>query len=109
GRVTEPGSRCIPHVGQLPHPERTICGCLGQVYSTRLEATGISGSSAIPQRGPGPGFATSTSGHSGQTYFAPGSARGMTGGAGFGPEVFANAGPMLTICVLVSDREPEER
>ena len=46
---------------------RTISGCMGQVYSVLVSATGNSGSSAMPQVGQGPGFGSRTSGHMGQT------------------------------------------
>src|SRR4051794_40217550 len=32
--VTVRGSRAMPQIGQLPGRSRTICGCIGQVYST---------------------------------------------------------------------------
>ncbi len=66
--VTVRGSSAIPQIGQWPGPGRTISGCIGQVYSTRVAvATGISCSSAIPQRGQASGLADRTSGHIGQT------------------------------------------
>jgi hypothetical protein len=40
---------------------------MGQVYSVRDAAMGVSVSNAIPQLGHGPGFASCTSGHMGQT------------------------------------------
>src|SRR6266576_5586902 len=30
---TARGSKAMPQIGQLPGPSRTICGCIGQVYS----------------------------------------------------------------------------
>src|SRR5271157_6025565 len=54
--VTVRGSRAMPQIGQEPGSERTISGCIGQVYSVRAEATGVSASRAIPQDGQGPGF-----------------------------------------------------
>src|SRR5208337_4860042 len=45
--VTVRGSRVMPQIGQLPGSARTICGCIGQVYSVLVAATaGDSGSSA---------------------------------------------------------------
>jgi hypothetical protein len=43
---------------------------MGQVYSTLVVTTGISGSSAIPQLGHGPGLVSRTSGHMRQTSFS---------------------------------------
>ena len=54
-------------MGQLPGPGRTICGCIGHVYSVFVE--GDSDSSAMPQLGHGPDLDWRTSGHMGQTYF----------------------------------------
>src|ERR1700674_3164355 len=66
--VTVRGSSAMPQIGQFPGSARTICGCIGQVYS-RLVAgrAGDSGSSAIPHLGQGPGPICRTSGHIGQT------------------------------------------
>src|SRR5579864_7695403 len=64
--VTVRGSRAMPQIGQEPGSERTILGCIGQVYSVRVAETGISGSSAMPQEGHAPGFDSRTSGHMGQ-------------------------------------------
>jgi hypothetical protein len=44
-----------------------ISGCIGQVYSVRVAAGGISGSSAMPQVGQGPALLARTLGHIGQT------------------------------------------
>ncbi len=33
--VTVRGSSAMPQIGQAPGPSRTICGCMGQVYSVR--------------------------------------------------------------------------
>ena len=56
--VTSRGSSAIPQIGQLPGPDRTISGCIGQVYSVR-DAGGatVEGSRAMPHLGqlPGPG------------------------------------------------------
>src|SRR5229473_420238 len=66
--VTVRGSRAMPHIGQLPGPARTICGCIGQMDSV-LVAVGVgdSGSSTMPHFGQGPGPTCRTSGHIGQT------------------------------------------
>ena len=48
--VTVRGSSAMPQMGQDPGSERTISGCIGQVYSVREAAMGTSGSSAIPQK-----------------------------------------------------------
>ncbi len=65
--VTVRGSRTIPQMGHEPGPGRTISGCMGQVYSVRVEAMGTSGSRAMPQEGQAPGLVWRTSGHMGQT------------------------------------------
>ena len=54
--VTVRGSSAMPQIGHEPGPGRTICGCMGQVYSVRVAASGTSGSSAMPQEGQAPGF-----------------------------------------------------
>jgi hypothetical protein len=54
--VASRGSRAIPQIGQLPGSERTISGCIGQVYSVRLAGGGIIFcSSATPHFGQLPG------------------------------------------------------
>jgi hypothetical protein len=53
--VTCRGSRAIPQIGQLPGSERTISGCIGQTYSTRMASETVSGSRAIPHFGHAPG------------------------------------------------------
>src|SRR6202521_233868 len=66
--VTVRGSSVIPQIGQFPGPARTICGCIGQVYSRLVAGSaGDSESSAIPHFGQGPGPNCRTSGHIGQT------------------------------------------
>ena len=65
--VTVRGSRAMPQMGHDPGSGRTISGCMGQVYSVRVEARGTSGSSAMPQEGQAPGLGSRTSGHMGQT------------------------------------------
>ena len=53
--VTVRGSSAMPQIGQVPGPSRTICGCMGQVYSMRsVAAEGWVGSSAIPHFGQAP-------------------------------------------------------
>ncbi len=40
--VTVRGSSAMPQMGQAPGPSRTICGCMGQVYSVRsFECDGL--------------------------------------------------------------------
>jgi hypothetical protein len=80
----------MPQIGQLPGPERTISGCIGHVYSTRVADVGISGSSAIPQRGQASGLAERTSGHIGQMK-APVAAEVRTAEAEDGGIAFAGA------------------
>src|SRR6266567_7414700 len=63
--VTVRGSRAMPQMGHDPGSERTISGCMGQVYSVRVDAMGTSGSSAMPQEGQAPGLGSRTSGHMG--------------------------------------------
>src|SRR5579862_3305493 len=65
--VTVRGSRAMPQMGHEPGVGRMISGCMGQVYSVRVEATGTSASRAMPQEGQAPGFGSRTSGHMGQT------------------------------------------
>src|SRR5689334_7804948 len=65
------GSNAIPQMGQVPGSDRTISGCIGQVYSVLDLASGSAGSSAIPHLGQGAGLFSDTSGHMGQTYFVP--------------------------------------
>ena len=67
GGVTVRGSSAMPQMGQVPGSERTISGCMGQVYSVREAARGRSGSSAIPHEGQGTGLVSRTSGHMGHT------------------------------------------
>ena len=67
--VTVRGSSAMPQIGHAPGASRTISGCIGHVYSTRV-AGGVAsaGSSAMPHFGHGPGWSCSTSGSIGQTY-----------------------------------------
>ena len=68
--VTVRGSRAMPQMGQAPGPSRTICGCMGQVYSVRSAwGEGSVASSAMPHFGQAPGFAARTSGCMGQVYW----------------------------------------
>jgi|GEM_PF-4589045 len=54
--LTTRGSNIIPQMGQLPGCERTICGCIGQVYSVfDADWIGAAGSSAILHFGHEPG------------------------------------------------------
>src|SRR5208282_4809793 len=67
--VTMRGSRAMPQIGQLPCSARTTSGCMGQVNSVLLAASGgDSGSNAMPHFGHGPGPSCRTSGHIGQTW-----------------------------------------
>jgi len=84
----------MPQIGQAPGAERTISGCMGQVYSTRVCATGTSGSRAMPQEGQAPGLLSRTSGHIGQTYAQEGWVLGGTGGGG--ADGLAGAPPRIT-------------
>src|ERR1022692_1173021 len=61
--VTVRGSSAMPQIGHEPGPGRTISGCMGQVYSVRVDARGTSASSAMPQDGQAPGLGSRTSGH----------------------------------------------
>src|SRR5664279_686080 len=71
--VTSRGSSAMPHIGQLPGPGRTICGCIGHVYSVCLAgAVTVTGSSAMPHFGQLPGPVCLISGCMGQVYSACG-------------------------------------
>ena len=66
--VTVRGSSAMPQIGQLPGSERTISGCMGQVYSRLVAGSaGDSDSSAMPHLGHAPGAGCRTSEHIGQT------------------------------------------
>ena len=70
--VTSRGSSAMPQIGQLPGPARTICGCIGQVYSVRFDgAETVTGSRAIPHFGQLPGPICFTSGCIGHVYSVP--------------------------------------
>src|SRR3989337_1682372 len=62
------GSSAMPQIGQLPGSVRTICGCIGQVYSVTFDLAGMgfTGSKAMPHFGHEPGVAWRTSGCMGQ-------------------------------------------
>ena len=89
------GSRAMPHLGQAPGLSLTTSGCMGQVYSVFVVATGTPfGSRAMPHLGQLPGPSCSTSGSMGQVYTAvwadeplsadaptPGGARYLSGAA----------------------------
>ena len=65
-------SSAMPHLGQLPGWSCTTSGCIGQVYSIRVDGSGApAGSSAMPQIGQLPGWSCSISGSIGQMYSAP--------------------------------------
>src|SRR6202171_1269448 len=50
--VTVRGSSAIPQIGQFPGSVRTICGCIGQVYSRLVAGSASdSGSRALPPFG----------------------------------------------------------
>ena len=75
------GSSAMPQIGQAPGAARTISGCIGQVYSTRvIGPAGNSGSSAMPHDGHGTGVASRTSGHMGHTYAAGAGRRALGAG-----------------------------
>src|SRR5215469_12020464 len=57
-------SSAMPQMGHDPGWDRTISGCIGQVYSVPAVA-GNSGSNAMPQDGQAPGLDSRTSGHMG--------------------------------------------
>jgi uncharacterized protein YraI len=60
------GSKAMPQIGQVPGSSRTISGCMGQVYWTRVRAAGVAGSSAMPHFGQAAGWGELTPGHMGQ-------------------------------------------
>ncbi len=66
--LTTRGSSSIPQIGQLPGCERTICGCMGQVYSVAAAGRGPvrPARSAMPHFGQLPGPSCRTSGCIGQ-------------------------------------------
>src|ERR1035438_7109997 len=67
--VISRGSSAMPQIGQEPGASRTICGCIGQVYSVRLAgAVTVAGSSAMPQIGQEPGASRTICGCIGQVY-----------------------------------------
>src|ERR687891_369182 len=81
-RLTVLGSSAIPQIGQEPGSGRTISGCIGQTYSTRVAgAVSAAGSNAMPHLGQAPGLDSRTSGSIGQSYL-PCSALSVFGGFG---------------------------
>jgi len=65
--LTVRGSRAMPQIGHGPGSSRTICGCMGQVYSIFVAGSAArTGSSAIPHLGQSPGPCCRTSGSMGQ-------------------------------------------
>src|SRR5271165_3834662 len=67
--VTSRGSSAMPQIGHEPGASRTICGCIGQVYSMRLAGGGaVAGSRAMPHFGQLPGPICLISGCIGQVY-----------------------------------------
>src|ERR1017187_1397039 len=73
--VTSRGSSAMPQMGHGPGASRTICGCIGQVYSVRLAgAVTVAGSSAMPHLGQLPGPGCLISGCMGHVYSPCGSA-----------------------------------
>src|SRR6266851_1814493 len=63
------GSRAIPQIGHEPGLSRTICGCMGHVYSVFVVgAAARTGSRAMPHFGQSPGPCWRTSGSIGQVY-----------------------------------------
>src|ERR1039457_6893175 len=84
--VTSRGSSAMPQIGHEPGASRTICGCIGQVYSVRMTgAVTVAGSSAMPHFGQLHGPVCFISGCMGQVYspidsvFAKGCEAGVTG------------------------------
>src|ERR1019366_8881171 len=72
--VTSRGSSAMPQIGHEPGASRTICGCIGQVYSVRLAGSAtVTGSSAMPHLGQLPGPGCLISGCMGQVYSPCGS------------------------------------
>src|SRR5579871_5953442 len=69
--VISRGSSAIPQIGQEPGSDRTISGCIGQVYSVLAgPAEIVVGSRAIPHVGQLPGPPCFTSGCIGHVYSA---------------------------------------
>src|SRR5665213_850548 len=72
--VASRSSSVMPQIGQEPGASRTICGCIGHVYSLRLAgADAVTGSSAMPHLGQLPGPDCLISGCMGQVYSPRGS------------------------------------
>ena len=67
--VTSRGSSAMPQIGQLPGTSRTICGCIGQVYSICFAgARAVELSNVMPHFGQLPGPACLISGCIGHVY-----------------------------------------
>src|SRR5258708_4206037 len=62
------GSRAIPQIGHAPGAARTICGCMGHVYSTLEPASGVTRSRPMPHFGQESCSCERTSGCIGQVY-----------------------------------------
>ena len=62
------GSGDMPHFGHAPGSERTISGCIGQVYSVRTGGDTNAGSRDMPHFGQLPGPCWRISGCMGQVY-----------------------------------------
>src|SRR6266702_11203 len=63
------GSSAIPQIGQLPGLSRTICGCMGHVYSIFVTAVVRDADSRpMPHFGHEPDFGCRTSGCIGHVY-----------------------------------------
>jgi hypothetical protein len=84
--VISRGSSAMPQIGQGPGLSRTISGCIGHVYSTRVAGGRKElGSRAIPHFGQLPGVSHRTSASIGQVYSMTGAFAGGAAarGAGF--------------------------
>src|SRR5205809_2553553 len=82
--LTVRGSSAIPQIGHDPGASRTICGCIGHVYSTFVSDAGSErlGSNAMPHLGHTPGCDERTSVSIGQTKAAPAAGGDATVAAG---------------------------
>src|ERR1017187_6976938 len=67
--VASRGSSAMPQIGHEPGASRTICGCIGHVYSVRLDgAETVTASRAMPHFGQLPEPVCLISGCMGQVY-----------------------------------------
>src|ERR1017187_7222363 len=67
--ATSRGSSAMPQIGHEPGASRTICGCIGHVYSVRLDgAETVTASRAMPHFGQLPEPVCLISGCMGQVY-----------------------------------------